>query len=443
MSKGILTVRGIAAMKAGEWAADPAARGAGRLQARKLADGATAYYYRYTTPSGTRDRLPLGTGMDLAGARKVSVELSKRYQAGERDLRAAIDAERREVERVRETAKREEEAAENRARSTLGVLLTAYINQLRRDGKDSARAVETAIERHVQKPWPVLWKTPAAEVLPDDLLAVVARIVDDGKLREAAKLRSYLRAAYAAAIRARQDARGLATLRELRINANPARDIATVDGAMRTGERALSLAELRAYWRRINSLPAPSGPLLIFHLLTGGQRIEQLARVTADDNDQDVQTIRLRDPKGRRRMPRMHYVPVIEAAANALKQMAPHRTGPFLWTVTAGASGADYTSARNRLRVVVETMLEAGELPGGPFTMGDLRRTIETRLAAEGIPQHVRAQLQSHGLGGVQARHYDRHTYLDEKRAALETLWCVLTSSTATTVPSRKQVGYR
>ena len=34
-------------------------------------------------------------------------------------------------------------------------------------------------------------------------------------------------------------------------------------------------------------------------------------------------------------------------------------------------------------------------------------------------PAHVRAQLQSHGLGGVQARHYDRHDYMDEKRDAL------------------------
>jgi hypothetical protein len=32
----------------------------------------------------------------------------------------------------------------------------------------------------------------------------------------------------------------------------------------------------------------------------------------------------------------------------------------------------------------------------------------------------VRAQLQSHGLGGVQQRHYDRHEYALEKRAALE-----------------------
>ena len=52
--------------------------------------------------------------------------------------------------------------------------------------------------------------------------------------------------------------------------------------------------------------------------------------------------------------------------------------------------------------------------------MRDLRRTAETQMAALGISSDVRAQIQSHGLGGIQARHYDRHDYMLEKRAALQ-----------------------
>jgi hypothetical protein len=36
-----------------------------------------------------------------------------------------------------------------------------------------------------------------------------------------------------------------------------------------------------------------------------------------------------------------------------------------------------------------------------------------------GISRDTRAQLLSHGLSVVQAAHYDRHGYTDEKRAAL------------------------
>jgi len=55
-----------------------------------------------------------------------------------------------------------------------------------------------------------------------------------------------------------------------------------------------------------------------------------------------------------------------------------------------------------------------------PFELRDIRRTCETMLASLGVSSDVRAQLQSHGLGGVQQRHYDRHEYALEKRAALE-----------------------
>lgn len=43
-------------------------------------------------------------------------------------------------------------------------------------------------------------------------------------------------------------------------------------------------------------------------------------------------------------------------------------------------------------------------------------------MAALGVSKDIRAQVQSHGLGGIQARHYDRHEYMFEKRAALEQL---------------------
>jgi len=68
---------------------------------------------------------------------------------------------------------------------------------------------------------------------------------------------------------------------------------------------------------------------------------------------------------------------------------------------------------------IEKAMLAANELERGPFSMRDLRRTAETHMAALGISSDVRAQIQSHGLGGIQARHYDRHDYMQEKRSAL------------------------
>ncbi len=437
--RALLTVRGIAGMKVGTWAADPAPRGAGVLQVRKLAKGAAAFYYRYTAPDGERVRLPISAGIGLVEARNFATHLSTRYQGGDRDLRAALEAEQREAERLKEVARSEADAKTLLDRATFGALLEGYVEQLKRDNKPSMRSVERALARHVLDAWPALWAKPAADITTDDLLEVIARIADSGKLREAAKVRSYIGAAFTAGIRARQDARGLPALRALRITSNPARDLVTIEGSSNARERALSVAELRAYWRRIVDLSDPAGALLRFHLLTGGQRTEQLGRLTTTDFDPDLRTVRLRDGKGRRKVPRIHEVPLLDEAAEAMVEMKGGALGEFLFTVTAGKSGAVYATVQHRVREVVEAMQKAGELEKGPFTVGDLRRTVETRLAALGISRETRAQLQSHGLGGIQARHYDRHDYLIEKREALETLHRLTSGDSGTVTPIKRR----
>jgi integrase len=192
---------------------------------------------------------------------------------------------------------------------------------------------------------------------------------------------------------------------------------------------------LRAYWRRIQ---APELAALRFHLLTGCQRVQQLARATQADFDADTQSLRLLDNKGRRTSARQHHVPILPDAIDAMRAMHAGELGPYVFTLTAGQSGADYSGIFKRVRNVADAMLAAGELPGGTFTPGDLRRTVETRLADAGVSRDARAFLQSHGLGGVQVRHYDRHDTLPETRAALETLHHLLTDTSAKVVPMKR-----
>ena len=436
MKKGILTQRALDTLKAGEWASEAAARGDGRLQARKLESGGVAFYYRYTGTDGSRRRIPLGTGT-LADARGERDRFKARYQSGDRDLREVLAAEAAEVAKAKAANAAADVAATARARATLGVLLQAYVSNMRKAGKASADAVEGCIHRHVRDALPRLWEKPAADVTTDDLMDAVARLADADKLREAAKLRSYLRAAYAAGVRAKHNAKAIKALRELRLSHNPAADLATIDGGTKARERALSLAELRHYWRRIAAIPGEDGALLQFHLLTGCQRVEQLSRLTLADVAGG--RVRIRDTKGRRAQARIHDVPMLPEAAEALEAMQGGVHGPYAFTVTQGLQGASYGVLQNRVRDVCAVMQEAGELEAGAFTPGDLRRTVETRLAAAGVSLEIRAQLQSHGLGGVQAKHYDRHDYIAEKRDALETLRRLASGAPATVTPIRKR----
>ena len=55
------------------------------------------------------------------------------------------------------------------------------------------------------------------------------------------------------------------------------------------------------------------------------------------------------------------------------------------------------------------------------FQLKRIRSAVETLLAREGVSRE-RGHLQSHGLTGVQSRHYDGHDYIPEKRNALKVL---------------------
>ena len=127
--------------------------------------------------------------------------------------------------------------------------------------------------------------------------------------------------------------------------------------------------------------------------------------------------------KGTPKEAREHDVPLIEEAVLAMREMGD---GPYLFTLTHGATPAGISGMGDALDAANEAMGKAEELPGGRFTARDLRRTVETRLSAEGVSLEDRSHLQSHGLSGVQNRHYDKYKRINEARAALEKLRLLL-----------------
>ena len=66
-----------------------------------------------------------------------------------------------------------------------------------------------------------------------------------------------------------------------------------------------------------------------------------------------------------------------------------------------------------------------GQIPN--FLLKRVRSGVETVLASAKIPREYRDRLQSHGISGVQAVHYNGYDYLDEKRESLEVLYKLLT----------------
>lgn len=404
------------------WKSDGGARGEGRLAAR-ITETRTLLYFRYRA-DGQNKAVPIGTysptghgGLKLAEARAKCRPLADLLRAGVTDLHAHLrreqEAREHEVRQAEEAARRAAEAAK---RGTLAQLCDAYAEHLNRQGKQSKGDVKSIFKLHVLEADPELSARRAAEIDPEAFAGLIGQLVDKGKGRTAGKLRSYLRSAYALAAASHTDPSAPLGLRSFGIRTNPLAGIPALSKFNRARDRVLSGPELGALLRHIDALPEgqPKDALLLtLHL--GGQRPAQLLRVTAKDVDLDGETVTLRDPKGKRHAPRLHMLPLVREALSLVERRLAGLTGDDkLFRMTSEALSAAVAD--------ISTELVKAEAAREPFQLRDLRRTCETMLASLSVSSDVRAQLQSHGLGGVQNRHYDRHDYMTEKRRALE-LW--------------------
>lgn len=304
-----------------------------------------------------------------------------------------------------EKASKEEKriAQERQKRFTLKALCEAYCDNLKAKGKTkSSRDALSAFRVHVFGSDHA--STPAKEIDSEDIAAIVRKVRESGKERTAGILRNYLVAAYNAARRARLDTSMTSTLIEFKIDSNPAEPVPAIQ--VGRGDRVLSIDELRDYMQALGD--TPTDKLIAIALYSGGQRMAQLARAKVSDYFPDTGTLRLLDPKGKRQTPREHLIQLGPKANKIVKKLAEARTSQ-----EANIFQANERAAGDRVAEICAAM------SAPTFDLRDIRRTCETMLAGMGISKETRAQLLSHGLGGVQDAHYDRHSYAKEKRNAL------------------------
>src|SRR5208282_2567866 len=447
------------------WLSDGGARNMGRLVARLRREGVT-FVYQYFGPEGAKKLFLLGSydpegvrGLSLPVARDRAAELTALYRSGVLDLHGHFARQRADQEHARKSQEDAQQRAQEEARrATLGHLLDTYTTHLEQLGKSSARDVKSILRKHVFNTNSALVLRKAADIPVDDFVGVIGAVVDKGKGRTAGKVRSFLRAAYALAIRSKIDPALPQAMRTFGIVVNPLASTAALSQFNGTRKRHLNALELRAFLKRLDGLPAGAKKdALMLCLDLGGQRPTQLLRAREIDADLPGGTITLYDPKGARTQPRVHMLPLTASTFEIVKrrldavQLAREeakRKGEADDPLAAASmwlfSTNDHTAMREEtiselVKNLSEEMVKAGEARE-PFQLRDLRRTAETMLAKLGTGPNIRGEIQSHGLVGVQKRHYDPHDYLEEKRAALQ-LWgshlAALKVGTAVGAPAR------
>ncbi len=403
----------------------------GSLEARKLTAG-TMLYWRVTI-GGKTERFPIGLydsssapkslkptamGFSIQAATRAAEVLAHAHKdnlniGGHRGLiDAAAEADRATTAAAAtavSTAAAIELAA---AKFTLKNLLNHYSDHLESLGRSAHKDARSIFKLHVHEAWPKIAALPANQVTGEQVADMMRRLLELGKGRTSNKLRSYIRAAYQTARAARSKASIPLHFKAYGVSHNPAGDTEPDESQNKPDKNPLTAEELRKYWRTIKSMPGFKGAVLRLHLLTGGQRIEQLVNLLSSDISSA--TITLHDGKGRPgKAPRPHTVPLIPLASAALLECKPQ--GAFAISTDAGKS---------HLSAITLSHWACAAASGiADFQTKRIRSGVETLLAGARISSEIRGRLQSHGISGVQARHYDGHDYMDEKRQALEVLF--------------------
>src|SRR5262245_33905878 len=205
--------------------------------------------------------------------------------------------------------------------------------------------------------------------------------------------------------------------------------------AERARDRVLSDDELRLVWQAADKLGRTFGPLVKLLALTG-QRRDEVARMRWEEIDIENQLWTL--PAERTKNNQPHQVPLSDAALAVLERMPRIKESPFVFTTNGGASPASGYSKNTRR---LDALLPA---PMPPWRLHDLRRTCASGMARLGINLPVIEKVLNHssgsfaGIVGV----YQKHSFADEKRAALEA-WGNFVAALVDSRPASKVVRLR
>jgi hypothetical protein len=412
---------------------DVGVRGTGRLLLRVMPNGQARFYFRSsitkqrnTRPLGVYSRVQVEGYQTIEQARTAARELNilpQRTHAGsQRSLRDGAT-----VPVPPNTHEQQTTAPPHAAGLSVRDVCESYLAKLAQKGtqgsKTTARHYEALFAKYVYGS-PVA-ELGAAAASTEDFVDILRVVLRDSTEQTARVLRAAMHAAYNLALNASSDPTQPKRPIEHRVPFNPITAIKKT-GTPNARDRSLSNHDLYYFWRMINANGQHCTDVAIrmlrLNVLIGGQRCTQLLRVQLSEVDLSAGTILLYDEKGRRDKPRLHKLPLTSLAQVEATWLAEHaRSAQSTHLFSGNRDGkclCQFTVSN--LTAEISDFLVTAKKIAEPFQYRDIRRTIETRLVDLDVHKDIRAQIQSHGLGGIQEKHYDRNDYMVQKRAALQ-----------------------
>lgn len=349
------------------------------LGVRVTASGGKTFLAQYTM-NGRRCRVPLGavSAITLSDARKAAAAVMGKVATGENP------AEARKAEAEAERTRKAREML------TLDRLVDDWhrlhlsTNRRPRYAEEARRALRNAFPTALRRP---------AEALTR---ASVVLTLDDMPPAMAARTAAYGRACFSWAMK-----RGT-------LAANPFTNLPVP--SIEARDRVLTDDELAAVWKAAEADQSRFGALVRVLILTGQRREECGGMAWAELSD-DLTTWTL--PPNRTKNGRAHVVPLAEPVQAILGSVARASSKVFGAPASPGIAFNGWSKAKRRLDAASGV---------SDWRIHDIRRTVATGMQRLGVRLEVTEAILNHtggsraGIVGV----YQRHTWADEKRAALD-----------------------
>jgi integrase len=203
-------------------------------------------------------------------------------------------------------------------------------------------------------------------------------------------------------------------------------------------DRALSDEELRLIWRAAYAIGWPFGPMVQTLILTLQRRDEVAGMSRRELRPQERLWV---IPRERVKNGQEHEVPLSPAACALLDGLPKTGKAGLVFSVTGDTQVSGFSRAKERLDAEMVKLQKSDAIQRGDgaaavepiphWTLHDLRRTGATGMARLGINLPVIEKILNHTSGSFRgvAGVYQRHTFADEKRKAIEA-WANFVSST-------------
>lgn len=356
---------------------DGTGRGTGRLalMVRPLKDHVLAEWYAVHQQDGRRALRKLGTypGMPLAEARDAF-----------RDLPAPAQPSTVKV-------------------GTLGELVEEYLANLQARG---GRSVATASKTLAQAVTALGADRAANSITSSEVSAFLRQVFERGARSHANTIRSWLHAVFNWALGA-EHAYTSRQVRRWEITINPVAAVPRDQGATRAGERFLEEAELAGFWYWLESRPSRYRQALQLIAATG-QRVQEITHLRGEQVDRQAWAISWATTKNGK----PHSIPVPAIVRPILAAL------PETGLLFPGTDHPDRpVDSITVLKIAVGYQQRHGVTA---FTSRDLRRTWKTLAARAGLSKDERDLIQNHLRSDISSKHYDRHSYAEERRAAMD-----------------------